>query len=297
MEFDQVAVPGGDLRIARFGDGERLIIAAHGITASLMAWRAVGEALPPGWSLIAADLRGRGHSADVPGPYGLRRHADDLGLVAEHVGADESTVLAGHSMGAYVAALHGPERRYARVVLVDGGLPLPVPLDMDPDTVLELTLGPAIARLSQTYPSTEAYLDFFKAHPAFADHWSSAVEEYVRYDAADVPGEVMPAAEMAGPAIRSRVREDAVRQDGRWLLTHGEAIGEALKAITSPLLLLRAPRGLLNQDVGMLPDELAATWTARLPGLRDEVVADCNHYTIVFDDRCVQTVTDRLTED
>jgi pimeloyl-ACP methyl ester carboxylesterase len=297
MEFDRVAVPGGDLRIARFGDGERLVIAVHGITASLMAWRAVGEALPPGWSLIAADLRGRGHSADVPGPYGLRRHADDLGLIAEHAGADESTVLAGHSMGAYVAALHGAERRYARVVLVDGGLPLPLPLDMDPDTVLELTLGPAIARLSQTYPSTEAYLDFFKAHPALADHWSTGIEEYVRYDAADVPGEILPGAEIAGPAVRSRVREDAVRQDGRWLLTQGEAIGEALKAIKSPLFLLRAPRGLLNQDVGMLPDELATTWTTRLPGLQDEVVADCNHYTIMFDDRCVQTIADRLTRD
>lgn len=287
MEFDEVAVPGGNLRIARFGGGPRLIIAAHGITASLMAWRAVGQALPPGWSLIAADLRGRGHSAAVPGPYGLRRHAEDLDLVAEHVGADETTVLTGHSMGAYVAALHAAERDYARVVLVDGGLPLPLPADMDPDMLLELTLGPAITRLSQAYPSVDAYIEFFKAHPALAGHWSSVIEDYVRYDAAEAPG----------GAIRSRVREDAVRQDGGWLLTQGEAIGAALEAIKAPLLLLRAPRGLLNQEVGMLPDELAAAWTTRLPGLRDEVVEDCNHYTIVFDDRCVRIIVDRLTTD
>ncbi|WP_067183704.1 alpha/beta hydrolase [Microtetraspora niveoalba] len=286
MRFDEVTVPGGRLRIATFGAGPRLIIAAHGITASLMAWRAVGEALPAGWSLVAVDLRGRGHSADVPGPYGLPRHADDLDLVAEHVGADESSVLTGHSMGAYVAALHGARRAYARVVMVDGGLPLPMPPGADPDAVLEATLGPAIARLSQTYPSVDDYVRFFQAHPAFAGDWSPAVEEYVRYDAAGSDG-----------AVRPRAQEDAVRQDGRWLLTGAEEIGRALEKITSPLGLLRAPRGLLDQPVGMLPDDLAAHWTARLPGLRDEVVEDCNHYTIVFDDRCVRTVVDRLTAD
>ncbi|WP_328853971.1 alpha/beta hydrolase [Microbispora hainanensis] len=285
MNIDEVAVPGGRLRIARFGDGPRLIIAAHGITASLMAWRAVADALPPGWSLVAVDLRGRGHSADLPGPYGLDRHAEDLERVAEHVGADGTSVLTGHSMGAYVAALHGAHRRYAKVVLVDGGLPLPLPPGADPDEVLEATLGPAIARLSQTYPSVDAYLGFFRAHPALANDWSPLIEEYVRYDA-------------AGPddAVRSRAREDAVRQDGRWLLTEHEAIGTALKGIEPAPLLLRAPRGLLNQDVGMLPDDLTERWTAELPGLRDEVVPDCNHYTILFDPRCAAVVAARLTE-
>ncbi|MGW5259949.1 alpha/beta hydrolase [Microbispora sp. NPDC004025] len=284
MSIDEVAVPGGRLRIARFGGGPRLIIAAHGITASLMAWRGVAETLPPGWSLVAVDLRGRGHSAGLPGPYGLDRHAEDLERVAEHVGADGTSVLTGHSMGAYVAALHGARRRYARVVLVDGGLPLPLPDGADPDEVLEATLGPAIARLSQTYPSVEAYLDFFRAHPALARDWSPLVEEYVRYDATGPDG-----------AVRSRAREDAVRQDGRWLLTEHEAIMTALKAVEPAPLLLRAPRGLLNQDVGMLPDDLTARWAAELPGLRDEVVPDCNHYTILFDPRCAAVVAARLT--
>lgn len=285
MNIDEVAVPGGRLRIARFGDGPRLIVAAHGISASLMAWRAVGEALPPGWSLVAADLRGRGHSADLPGPYGLDRHAEDLESVARHVGADDTSVLTGHSMGAYVAALHGAARRYARVVLVDGGLPLPLPPGADPDEVLVATLGPAIARLSQTYPSVDAYLDFFRAHPALARDWSPFVEEYVRYDATGPDG-----------AVRSRAREEAVRQDGRWLLTEHEAIGTALKALDPPPVLLRAPRGLLNQEIGMLPDDLTARWAARLPGLRDEVVPDCNHYTILFDPRCAAVVAARLTQ-
>ncbi|GAA4555473.1 alpha/beta hydrolase [Planotetraspora kaengkrachanensis] len=288
MKFDDVAVPGGHLRIARFGEGPRLIIAAHGISASLMAWRTVADALPPEWSLIAPDLRGRGHSTDVPGPYGLPRHAEDLELIAQHVGADETSVLTGHSMGAYIAALHGARRRYARVVLVDGGLPLPLPPGVDPDAALEAALGPALARLRLTYPSVDAYLDFFRAHPAFAGHWTPDVEEYVRYDA-DGDG--------LGGAVRSRAREDAVRHDGRWLRTEVDMIGSALDAIESPLTLLRAPRDLLNEEGGLLPDDITATWMERLPRMRHELVEDCNHYTIIFEPRRAAVVADHLTTD
>ncbi|MGI5270601.1 alpha/beta hydrolase [Nonomuraea sp. CA-218870] len=271
------------LRIATFGAGPRLIVAVHGITASLMAWQAVGRRLPREWSLVAMDLRGRGHSADLPGPYGLDRHAEDVLRVAEHVGAGPDAVLTGHSMGGYVAALAGARRRFARVVLIDGGLPLPLPAGMDPDQAMAATLGPALARLRLTFPSEEAYLDFFRAHPAFAGFWSDDVARYVCYD-------------LTGPqgALRSRVVPEAVTEDGRWLLLEAARIGEALHAVRAPLRLLRAPRGLLNQDTGMLPDDLTAPWLARLPELEDEVVPDCNHYTILFDERCVTTIADRL---
>ncbi|MBE1592527.1 alpha/beta hydrolase [Nonomuraea angiospora] len=281
FELDDV----GGLRIATFGTGPRSIIAVHGITASLMAWGAVARRLPEEWSMVAMDLRGRGHSASLPGPYGLPRHAEDVLRVADHVGAGPEAVLTGHSMGAYVAALAAAERDFARVVLVDGGLPFPpLPEGVDADEAMEATLGPALARLRQTFPTADAYVDFFKAHPAFAGHWNADVEAYVRYD-------------LTGPdgALRSRVAPEAVLQDGRWLRLESEAIAAALTAITSPLSLLRAPRGLLNQDVGMLPDDLVRPWVARLPGLRDEVIPDCNHYTILFDDRCVSSLVTHLT--
>ncbi|MEU8360748.1 alpha/beta hydrolase [Nonomuraea sp. NPDC048882] len=281
VEFDEA----GGLRIATFGTGPRKIIAVHGITASLMAWGAVGRRLPDGWSLVAMDLRGRGHSASLPGPYGLDRHAEDVLRVAEHVKAGPDAVLTGHSMGAYVAALAGARRDFARIVLVDGGLPLPpLPEGMDADAATEATLGPALERLRRTYPSAEAYVDFFKAHPAFAGNWNADVEAYVRYD-------------LTGPdgALRSRAVGEAVLEDGRWLRLEPDRIAAALEAITSPLRLLRAPRGLLDQDTGLLPDDLALPWAARLPGLRDELVPDCNHYTILFDERCVATVVNHLT--
>jgi lipase len=177
-----VAVDGGDLRVLLWGTGNRVAVAVHGITASGMSWQAVARHMPPDWTLAAPDLRGRGYSSGLPGPYGLDRHARDVAAVLRHFGG--RPVLAGHSMGAYVALLtrDAHPELVRRLVLVDGGLPLSLPEGIDPDALLDATLGPAIARLRQTYPDTEAYLDFWRAHPALAEHWTADVEAYARYD-------------------------------------------------------------------------------------------------------------------
>ena len=81
----------------------------------------------------------------------------------------EQAVVAGHSMGAYVAAQLAAEHpeRVRALVLVDGGLPLPVPDGVDPDALLNATLGPAIERLTATFPDFEAHRAFWRRHPAF----------------------------------------------------------------------------------------------------------------------------------
>src|SRR6266705_2731937 len=150
-----VAVDGGDMRVLLWGTGKRVAVAVHGITASGMSWQAVARHMPPDWTLAAPDLRGRGHSRDLPGPFGLDRHARDVVAVLRHF----------------------------------GGRP-----------VLDATCGPAIARLGRTFPSTEAYLDFWRAHPALAAHWTPDVEAYARYDLTGEPGQLRP-----------RAVEDAVR--------------------------------------------------------------------------------------
>ena len=96
-----VPVDGGDLRVLLWGTGKRVAVAVHGITASGMSWQAVARHMPPDWTLAAPDLRGRGYSSDLPGPYGLDRHARDVAAVLKHFGG--RPVLAGHSMGGRVA--------------------------------------------------------------------------------------------------------------------------------------------------------------------------------------------------
>ena len=91
-------------------------------TATHLGWLEVAQRLPD-VILLAPDLRGRGRSAHLPGPYGLATHVADLVALLDAVGCER--VVVGHSMGGFVAvtlaALH-PDR-VSRLVLVDGGLP------------------------------------------------------------------------------------------------------------------------------------------------------------------------------
>ena len=294
----EVAVDGGALRVLRFGAGRATVLAAHGITASGMAFGAVARHLPRGWTMLAPDLRGRGHSARLPGPYGLARHVGDVCAVAERHAAGRQggpggpVVLAGHSMGAFVALLAAAARPdlFARLVLIDGGLPLPLHdgasgPDTDLDQRLDATLGPAIARLSQTFSDQRAYLDFFRAHPALGPHWNADVEAYVAYDLTGPPG-----------AMRSRVQPDAVRQDGRELLAGAARFAAALHELAMPALVLTAPGGMFGDPPGFMPPPLVRQWRAELPDLHAELVADSNHYTILLSPAAAALVARRLTD-
>jgi len=283
MRTLDVAVGDATLRALAFGTGTRSVVAAHGITASAMSWRAVARALPEDWQLVALDLRGRGGSAHAPGPYGMDRHADDLIAVAE--GLPGPTVLTGQSMGGY-AALRAAVRRpdlFTRLVLVDGGLPLPVPAGVDPDAVLAAVVGPALARLAVTFESEQAYLELFQAHPALTD-WNEDLDAYVRYDITGAPG-----------AIRSRVNADAISADGRDLVLNADAVAADLRALTVPTVLLHAPRGMLGQEPGVLPQPLVDEWLRQAPAIRARLVPDTNHYTILVGPTGAREVAAALT--
>ena len=279
-----IPVDGGNLRVLQWGTGRRVAVALHGITGAGISWQAVARQMPADWTLVAPDLRGRGHSAHLPGPYGLERHVVDVTAVLRHFGG--RPVLAGHSMGAYVALLarDAHPNLSRRLILVDGGLPLPVPDVPDPEVALEASIGPAIVRLRQTFPSTEAYLDFWRAHPALAGHWTPDVEAYARYDLTGEPGR-----------LRSRVAEAAIGPDSRDVMAD-KPFADALGRLTQPTPLLTAPAGFLGAPPGLLPPELVAAWTERVPHLRPRTVPDVNHYTILYDRAAAAVVAAAITK-
>lgn len=273
-------VDGGELSSLAFGrpaeaGPRRTVLAAHGITASSMSWPAVAAALPDSWVLVAPDLRGRGASRELLGSGGLHEHAEDLCRAAEQLDpGGAGIVLVGHSMGAYVALLAVTSRPelFRRLVMVDGGVPLPVPAGADPDAVLAATLGPALARLSQTRASVEDHVELFRQHPALAPHWSDHVAAYARYDALETPD-----------GVRSRAVEAAVRADGRDLLVLGEELDAALRGLRVPTHLLCAPLGMFGEAPGLLPAAAVRVYDEQVDLLSVETVPDVNHYTILFD--------------
>lgn len=260
------------LHLTRYGEGPRPALAVHGITGSGASWAAVGAALGPEWTLVAPDLRGRGHSRDLDASTGLADHVADLVPVAAELAAEGPVPLVGHSMGAFIAVhlAHARPDLFSRVVLVDGGVALPVPPDADPDQLLDLTLGPALERLRQTYPSVDAYVDFFRQHPALGPHWDERIEDYVRYDALKT-----------ADGVRSRCREESVRADGRDLLVSGATYEPEVAALDVPVRVLAAPYGMFGDPPGLLPEAGLAAYDA-LEGVEVEVVPETNHYTIVF---------------
>ncbi|PFG42442.1 alpha/beta hydrolase family protein [Isoptericola jiangsuensis] len=278
-----VAVDGGPLRVGVWDavdaagepvDDAPTVLAVHGITASHRAWTTlVGELA--GVRVVAPDLRGRGRSNTLPGPFGMVRHADDVAAVVRAV-AGAPVVVVGHSMGAFVSVVLADRHPglVAGLLLVDGGVPLPDPPGVDPDAPpaarLAAVLGPAAERLQRTFPDVGAYREFWAQHPAFADLLGPAVLDYVDYDLVPAPGGLRPASDAGAVAADS-------------LDLHGDGpVAAALDRLDRPTVVLRAPRGLLDDPAPLYPPEHLATWTSRVPALRPRDVPDVNHYTIVM---------------
>jgi pimeloyl-ACP methyl ester carboxylesterase len=262
-----------------------LVVAVHGITSSSRSWVAVARELDGRATLVAVDLRGRGASNGLPGPYGLAAHEQDVLAVLDGLEL-ERAVLAGHSLGAYVVARVAAEHpeRLSAAVLVDGGLRIPGTENADPDAFLDAFLGPALARLRMRFESREQYRDFWRAHPALSngDVDDADIVAYADYD---LVGEA--------PSLRSSVSEDAVREDGADLFTQGADA----QRLTVPATLLVAPRGLLDDPRPMHPVALARAWEAGAPEARRAIeVPDVNHYTIALGARGARTVADAIAE-
>ena len=285
----EVSVAGGHLHALRWGRGPRAVLGIHGITASCMSLLPVARRLPPDWTLVAPDLRGRGASSGLPGPFGMQAHADDCASV---IGAafDGPAVVVGESMGGFVAVVLAATRPdlVERLVLVDGGLPIPVPEGVDADALAEAVLGPALARLRMTFPSADAYLEFWRGHPAVGEDWNDDVEAYLRYDLVPVDGG-------AGGQLRSRVAEAAVRADSYEVLRDPTVVRDALVRVRCPVELIRAPRNLANEEAPLIPDPVVEEWRGRLPRLGDRMVPGTNHYTLMLGGRGARLIAELVT--
>jgi pimeloyl-ACP methyl ester carboxylesterase len=274
----EVPVAGGTLRAARAGlppgEGEGVVLAVHGITSSMMAWRTVARDLTERLDvcLLAPDLRGRGGSARLPGPYGFAAHTADLLAVLDHVRV-ERAVLVGHSMGAYAVARFAADHpeRAAAVVLVDGGMPYAEAPEGDPDAIVEQVAAPLTERLHKTFASVDEYADHWAVHPAFTNAWDDDVEAYARYDVAGEPG-----------SMRCVVSEPGVVVDLREFL-FDEATRVALDRVRAPIHIVRADRGLFDEpDKPLIAADFLSDFAAKRLDASVECVPKANHYTVVL---------------
>lgn len=274
VESHLVPVDGGALAVFRYGPpSQRPVLLMHGVTSSNRAFQLFAqELIERGLSPYALDLRGRGDSNQLPGPFGMKRHAHDMAAVCKHFGWGKVDVY-GHSMGAFVAvAFLGlyPDL-VSRTVLIDGGIPLPLPPGMTVAQVLPLVLGPALARLAMTFTSQDSYRDYWKEQPAFVKGWSDALDEYVEYDLRGHGSELHP-------ATQSR----AVEEDSKDLF-ESELISSTLKSLKDEVLFIRAERGLQNEPTGLYPTAVLDYVLPLYPKLKLINIDDVNHYDMLLE--------------
>jgi len=244
-------------------DPARVVLMIHGVTANHRSFGYLGPALAEqGWFVIAPDLRGRGLSSKPAYGSGIPFFATDLMALCDHFNLSKVN-LVGHSLGSlismYFATLY--PQRTGKVVLVDAGGIVP------PDTLQ--AIGVAISRLGTVYPSMDAYLDVFRKSGLLA--WNELWESHYRYDAE----------EHEDGTVRSRVARHLVFEEfGLNALLKTENFPNGVK---SPTLILRATRGLLGPDKGLLllPEEVERL-CGIIPGCRALDIPGSNHYDIII---------------
>ena len=279
-----IPVQGGNLAVFQYGNGVGTpVLLIHGVTSSHRAFQLFADSLiARGKAPFAVDLRGRGDSNSLPGPFGMKKHAEDMAAVIDHFGWKNPDVI-GHSMGGFVtAALVGlyPDK-VGDVVFADGGVPLPMPAGMTIEQILPFVLGPALARLAMEFESKEAYREYWKPQPAFAKGWSAVLDEYVDYDLRGKKPSTNP---------------QAVEDDSRDLFGD-DLIVRSLKALTKQSLLIKAERGLQNEEGGLYPLPVLESVLPSYPMLKLEILEDCNHYDMFLEEAGAEQVAQRIYGD
>jgi pimeloyl-ACP methyl ester carboxylesterase len=172
--------------------------------------------------------------------------------------------------------------RFSSVVLVDGGVGFPAPAGTDIDAKLHAVIGPAMRRLTMTFPDRDAYRAFYREHPAFTADWGPDAWAYIDRDLTGEP-----------PELRSSCVLDAVRADGADVLGDAETLA-AVHRLTCPTTLLWAERGLLNEPRGLY--DAGRVDAARLDPDRVTArrVPDTNHYTILLAGHAVRAVAEAV---
>jgi lipase len=273
-------VPGEvELAIWRSGSAPDPILCLHGITAQHRAFNALARQIGPSRSLVGVDLRGRGDSDKPESGYGLEAHAGDVIRVLDHLGL-ENAVIAGHSMGGFVAleaALTYPDRVRA-IVLLDGGWPRVgvSPEEMSEEqkqeaAAIEEGLERAFRRLDMIFESPEDYLNFwFPDQNLTMDDLPPDLADYYLYDLEEAEGGYKP------KASRSAAEEDSPSVSG------SSPTAEEMRSVRCPVALVRASQGFFPGSDPVISDETRDAMADVLDLRSETLVEEANHYTMLW---------------
>jgi len=146
------------LHYLAYGSGPAVVL-VPGITSPAITWEVVAEPLADEFRVLVLDVRGRGLS-DRGAGYAREDYADDVIALTRELGLSRP-VLAGHSMGARIAAAAAARERelFGPVVAVDpplsgiGRAPYPFALDVYLNALHEAQAGATADDMRRYYPT------------------------------------------------------------------------------------------------------------------------------------------------
>jgi pimeloyl-ACP methyl ester carboxylesterase len=239
------------------------LLCVHGLSAHCRWWDRLGEALHDRCRVLAVDLRGRGDSDKPETGYGYDAHIQDLDAFMDALGLGEAA-YAGHSMGANIGVYFAGNcpKRVSRLILMDGGGAIRPPN-------VEDSLKKALDALSMTWPSMEAYLDYWR--PAvFLKDWNKYIETELRHDVNQNPD----------GTIGRKASKTAVEYD---LSIRSQVdLRACYPRIECPTLVLKAQYGILTETDWVLLPEAARQMAESIPDCKLVEVINTNHYTILL---------------
>jgi pimeloyl-ACP methyl ester carboxylesterase len=160
-----VPVQGGLLTYEIVAGSTEPVLAIHGVSSQRRLWNWLHVEAPE-LTLIAPDLRGRGDSVAISGPFSLAQHLEDMITILDQLEIDSVHVL-GMSIGGFVAMRMAVEHpaRVKSLILVDGGFPMSTPPGLTREMVPAL-FADRIGRLEHSWVDLDDYIAFIVTNTA-----------------------------------------------------------------------------------------------------------------------------------
>ena len=263
MEFYKKSINGNNLQVVDYPGEKGTIVMIHGLTGSHKYMHYYAEKLKGEYRVISVDLRGRGNSDSTDPEPSIFKHADDIiGLIKTL--KIENPILIGHSMGAYISAIVASKLPSVKaVVLLDGAAKM--------SEHQRAIVKPSLGRLSKEYRSKDHYIEETKQiYSHLGISWNDILQDIVEYEV-----------EPVGNHWKNKSSEAGILGDSESFYTFDGK--EICSKIMCPVLLVYA-----KGEIGPMPPlfylrdyEDTQAYTKNI----ETVISDCNHYTMVFENR------------
>ena len=284
------AAPAGEICWFEWGRAgpKPTLLLLHATGFHARCWDATIAALPDDQHVIALDLRGHGRSYRPDSLSDWMETAKDVvAFVNAH--CPEPVVAVGHSMGGYVAARTAaiaPDR-FARLLLVDPVMLLPVVYAYDPDALGSSPDDHPVARRRNAWDSAEQMIERFANREPYV-HWRADVlADYCNYG-------LVPAANGDGLELACPPVLEATAYMGAWRNNPYLWIGE----VACPTTILRARNAERKNAMDFSSSPTASDLWKHFPDAHDLHWPDVSHFIpMEAPDRLAALIVQTLNQD